>query len=101
MAGRPAKSSNPDLTRRIEEYRAQGDLSYTEVSTFLGVHCSTLTRSVRDHLYSRELERRAVRLMATGKTRQSALLLLREFARNLPEIERALREVLDSQEAGE
>jgi hypothetical protein len=39
--------------------------------------------------------------MATGKTRQSALLLLREFARNLPEIERALREVLDSQEAGE
>ena len=98
MVGRPAKSKNAVLTQRLEQYRLDNDLSYSRLAGKLGVHCTTLTRSISTDLYSREMEVRAERIL--GIEVSEALQLLRKFAVMLPQVSDALRSILDNDEVG-
>ena len=98
MVGRPAKSRNEVLTRRLEQFRSDNKLSYSGLAGRLGVHCTTLTRSVSTDLYSREMEIRAERIL--GAEVSEALQLLRKFATMLPQVSDALRSILDKDEVG-
>lgn len=99
MVGRPARSKNAVLTKRLEAFRSDNNLSYTRLAGKLGVHCATLTRSVSTDMYSREMEVRAERILSTEVS--DALQILRKLTTMLPQVSLALQTILDNDEGGQ
>ena len=103
MIGRPKRTPNRQLCERFEAARLSLGLSLEDAARMLGVHKATISRSLREEGFSPELAgkvslfltRYEVGDKARDPDEETALRLLHKFAMMAPEIENALRIVLD------
>lgn len=106
MVGRPPRRDAQELCKRLEGARADAGLSRAAIARALGTSPSNLLRSLRAGGFSGDLSRRVEMLLENGvsgmrdvppKAREAgddsldrALLLLLEFRKMVPDLERAL-----------
>jgi len=110
MRGRPKRHENTALIDALQKARLVADLSYTKLAQKLGVKVSTITRSIRAGGFSADLEIKIAALLDAGldsrkkigaesspapsASKNESLHLLQKFIIMVPEIESALRTVL-------
>lgn len=106
MSGRPPRQAYRELCDRLEQTRVQAGLSRAAVARALGTSASNLSRSLSAGGFSWDMAQRVEMLLergvvdvrnegaaprdAGGETLQRALLLLLEFSKMVPDLERAL-----------
>ncbi|WP_425349967.1 helix-turn-helix domain-containing protein [Rhizobium acidisoli] len=104
MRGRPKRLSNPTLCAAVEQRRVKLGLSLSETAALIGVHPSTLIRSLRTKSLSPDMMTAVQRFLNSPATSSStdtdeamreALLLLQKLNRMSPRLQAALEIVLN------
>ena len=118
MAGRPLRQAHAELCNRLERARAEAGLSQAALARVLETSPSNLSRSIAAGGFSRDLTVRVEMLLEKGMAGmrtdagracwtdadpvQRALILLLEFNKVIPDLERALvavRQAANAEEA--
>ena len=107
MAGRPKRQPNDDLIDSLESERLKVGVSKARIAKLVDVRTSTITRSIASRSLSPDLAARIRRLLDDGISlrleRQSLasgvsdqkLRLLCKFVEMMPEVENALRGIIE------